>query len=226
MTISGLPSHEEVVSFVERDRDFWEKLLKLSRATLERDVEVAFKVESRLSGGQFYISELGMGNEYSASAGKSTCPYGWSERVSLFGLHSHLGKNGKPKAAIFSIDDLFTYLVVLGSNLSRISQAIGIPDYNLFDEFEGHLLHHEGIVRPTIDSVRVLIYQPPTDIVRPSPKGYDVAKPNNHYVKMIDAIGKGDLDDQQRIVEGLRKNGYLATFLKFETKKGTVLERL
>ena len=66
--------------------------------------------------------------------------------------------------------------------------------------------------------IGLLVYQPPVDIVRPSPEGYDISKPYNHYVRMLDDIGRENLDDQQRIVEGLRKGGYLATFLTFEAK--------
>ncbi len=222
----GLPSHEEVLTFVSSSEQFLEKLLQLGRISREEGIEVALKVESGIRDNQFYISELGKGDDSTASSGASTCPYSWSEKLTVFSLHSHLTKEGKPKAAIFSISDFFTYVGLRDSNVYCLSQATGLSRDNMFESFGGNLLHQEGIVRAEEDTIGLLIYQAPIDVIKPERDGYDLAKINNHYVDLIQRIGRENLDNQQRIVDELRRSGYTAAYLRFETRGGTIVDRL
>lgn len=222
----SLPSHEEILNFAQLNNTFFDTLLQLSHISLQENIEVAFKIETNLNPQKFHLSELGKGNEYSAHAGESTCPYSWSEKVTVFGVHSHLDKKENPKAAIFSIDDLFNYLATLNHNVSVLSTTTGISEKELFNQSKINPLHQEGIVKSTLDSIGILIYQPPMDIIKPSDKGYNLAKPNNHYVDMIKQIGRNNLDHQQQIIDGLRNNSYTASYLKFDTKERKVIEQI
>ncbi len=220
MTLKFLPSHEDIIDYTITDKAFLKKLAQLSKTTREKEVEVAFEVESGMDELQFYISYLKTGNKETAQPGRSTCPYDWQNKVRVLGIHSHPEKKGNPPTAIFSMDDLLHYMRKVAYNVSNISHATGIAEHTLFEGCNGNILHQEGIVRPTVEGISLLIYQPPLDIVKRNPEGYNLAKPINHYVGMIERIGKEGLNDQQIIVAQLRNSGYLATFLRFEANNG------
>ncbi len=226
MEIKCLPSHEEMLDFATTDRVFWKKVTQLSTLTLQHRVEVAFKIESSIDESGFYISRLKTGDTQSVQPGKSTSPYDVKRTVHVLGIHSHIEQERKPRTAILSIDDLFSYISKIAHNVDKIHQATGITPQKLYDESIGNVRHHEGIVRATKETIGVLLYQPPMAIIRPGAMGYNLAVPNNHYVNMIKKMGPERLNNQRIVVEQLRECGYQASFLQFERKKGSIAERI